>query len=140
MLSIMETNPHVELAEADRLAHKARIAATDYPTSASLVLIAADVVLIGVFVAVGLSAWMIVGWLAFLAIFHTVLRLRRHARPRAPWATPTSRRQLLKTIALDVAVNAVWIPLFFLARPVAIGLLLAALAWSLVGTLKYRHA
>jgi hypothetical protein len=140
MLSNMESDAKTELNEVERLARKARLAANDYPKGASLLLIAADLVLIGVFIAVGLSTPLIIGWIGFLVIFHTALRLRRPARPRGPLATPESRRHLLKTIAMDVAVNAVWIPLFFLARPVALGLLVAVLLYSLFGTLKYRHA
>jgi hypothetical protein len=136
----MESDAKTELNEVERLARKARSAAKDYPTGASLVMIVADLILIAVFIAVGLSAPLIIGWIAFLAIFFTALRLRRSARARAPWATPESRRHMLKMAAFDVAVNAVWIPLFFLARPVALGLLIAALLWSLFGTLRYRHA
>jgi hypothetical protein len=136
----MESNAKAELHEADRLARKARAAATDYPTSAQLLMIGADLVLIGIFIAFGFSARMAAGWIAFLVVFFVALRLRRRARPQSPWATPESRRRFLKTLGVDVVVNAVWIPLFFLARPVALALLVAALLWSLYGTVKYRHA
>ena len=140
MLSTMESDAKAELTDAERLARKAQRAANDYPASASLVMTVADLILVGIFIAKGVSAPLIAGWIAFLVVFMVALRLRRRARRRAPWATAESRRQLLRSVALDVAVNAVWIPLFFLARPLALGLLIAVLLWSLFGTLKYRHA
>jgi hypothetical protein len=136
----MESDAKAELIDVERLGRKARLAASDYPRGASLLITVADLVLIGVFIAFGLSTPMIIGWVAFLAVFHVALRMRRPARPRAPWATPESRRRSLKMLALDVAVNALWIPLFFIARPVALGLLIAVLLYSLFASLKYRHA
>lgn len=140
MLSNMESDPKTELADVERLGRKARAAATNYPFGMSLVLIVADLALIGVFIVKGLSTPMIVTWIAFLVLFHLVLRLRRPARSLSPLATPESRQRSLKQLALNLAVNAIWIPLFFIARPIALGLLVAVLLYSLFGTLKYRHA
>jgi len=140
MLSNMESDAKAELHEVERLARKARAAASDYPAGASIVMVVADLIIVGAFILFGLSTPMVVLWIAFLVAFYIVLRVRRRARARAPWATPESRRGFGKQALLDLAVNAVWLPLFFFARPVALGLLVAVLLWSLYGNIKYRHA
>ena len=143
MLSNMESNNQAELNEVDRLAAKAASEATAFPVGASIFLTVAELLLIGAFVALGWSTALIVGWLVFFATFHLVLHLRRRARPRKPWTAPRSRHYFLWSIGATVVVNAIWIPLFFLARPVAVALLVAALMASLisnVATLRHQHA
>lgn len=136
----MESDAKAELIDVERLGRKASRAASDYPRSASVLMSGASLVLISVFIARGLSMPVIIGWIAFLVLFHSALYLRRRARPRAPWATPESRRRFLRMTAVNLAINAVWLPLFFFARPVALGLLVLALVASLLSNLKYRHA
>ena len=136
----MESDAKAELNELDRLDRTARVAASAWPQSASILMSAAAVVFIALYWSLGSSTPLIAVWLAFLAIFYVVLWTRRRARARRPWATEQTRRRVWKNVLATVIVNAVWIPLFFFARPVAFGLLIAALLLSLLSQLRYRHA
>jgi hypothetical protein len=141
MLSNMESDPKTDLRDADRLAAKARAAANAWPLSASVVLLVAEMILVAAVAFSGVSTPMAVVWIAFLAVFHLVVRSRRRAQPRRTWADPESRRLAKWSLAATIAVNAVWLPLFFLARPVALALLFAALVASLVSNIVMtRHA
>jgi hypothetical protein len=143
MLSNMESDNRAELNEATRLAARARSAATTLPLTATVVLLVAEMALVVVIAFAGLSRQMAVVWVLFLAAFHFAVRSRRRARARRPWADPESRRLTRWSIIATLAINAVWIPLFFLARPVALALLFAGLVASLVSSIvvtRHVHA
>lgn len=143
MLSNMESDHKAELREVDRLAARAHTAANDRPLTATVLLLVAEMALVAVLAFAGLSTVMVVVWLLFLAAFHFTLRARRKARPRPPWATSESRRLTTWAIIATVAINAVWIPLFLWARPVALAVLFVALLASLVSNVavtRQRHA
>ncbi len=141
MLSNMESDPKTDLRDVDRLAAKARSAAKAWPLWASVVLLVADMILVAAVAFSGVSTQMAIVWIAFLAAFHLAVRSRRRAQPRRTWADPEARQLWRWSVAATVVANVLWLPLFFLARPVALGLLFAALVASLVSTvvMKRRH-
>jgi len=132
MLSNMESDPKTDLRNADRLAAKAR--AATWPLPASVVLLVAEMVLVAVIAFAGLSTQMALVWVLFLAGFHLAVRSRRRAQPRRTWADPETRKLAQRSLVATVLANAVWLPLFFLARPVALAVLFMALVASLVST------
>ena len=130
----MESNARAELTEVDRLAAEARRASQETPTAAIIFLMVVELGFVTFFAATKWSLpWPIIGgWLAFLIVFFAELRRRRKAKPVLPWATPESRRRALVGAALTLAANAVFIPLWMFSRWLAVGALMAVLAFALV--------
>jgi hypothetical protein len=141
MLSNMESDAKAELAEVERLSSKARRAASDYPPTFAIALVTAEIVALGIFAASGWDWRVLALWGVAYAGFVLTVRFSRKAQPRHQWATPDGRRRLLRELGGTVALNAVFLPLWFFARPIAVALLVAVLAYSLIGNLVFaRHA
>ena len=143
MLSTMESDARAELAELERLSSKAQRAATDYPPTFAIGLLVSELLFLGLF-AFSAWDWRVFGlWCVAYAAFVLIVRARRRAQPRHQWATPDGRRRLLVDLGTTVAANAVFLPLWFLARPVAFGLLVAVMLYALVANvvfMRQRHA
>lgn len=133
MLSNMESNAQAELAEVQRLSDAARRASYEVPGWVHHAVMAAQLTFFGVLVATHarLPLAVVAAWWAAGIVLYAYIRGRRRALPRRRFSTREGRQDLVSYVAMVIAINAVWLPLWAWREDVALAVLgtVIVLSW-----------